>query len=85
MNTTQYIFGLFFLIIVLQAYSMVKDSNIIEGWDVYQSNPYGNADTGSSPLTFYERNSYRKPFRWPFTFESSFPYKHQSNYDAAYN
>jgi hypothetical protein len=77
MNTTQYIVWLIFLIVALQAFNMIKDSNIIEGWTVYQSDPYGEASTGASPLTFYERNRYRKPYRWPFTFESSFPYVHE--------
>lgn len=80
MEQYQYIILFIIIILITQAYRIHQDTIITEHWDSYQSAPYGEMSTGTTPLTFYERNSYRKPYRWPFTFESSYPEPHLQPY-----
>ena len=44
----------------------------------YKLSPYGEVYTGNDPLYFYKYNRYRKPYRWPFRYLSSYPYLHLS-------
>ena len=50
----------------------------LENWEVYKQKPYNFVKTGSSPLTFYPRPRYRKPYRYPFQFRKSYPIDHMS-------
>ena len=49
----------------------------VENWEMYRQKPYGYIKTGSAPLTFYERPRYRKPYRYPFTFDQEYPTPHK--------
>lgn len=42
----------------------------------YKLLPYGEVYSGNDPLYFYNYNRYRKPYRWPFKYYSSYPYPH---------
>lgn len=42
----------------------------------YKLLPYGEVYSGNDPLYFYNYNRYRKPYRWPFKYYSSYPYAH---------
>ena len=50
---------------------------IEEGWESYRIPPYNYVTTGADPIYYYRRDRYRKPYRWPFNFSSSYPYPHQ--------
>jgi len=52
------------------------------GWNIYKQGPFNNWSTyPSSKPVFYEKKVYRQPYRWPYTYTSSYPVKHQSNLD----
>ena len=44
-----------------------------EDFSEYKLPPYNYLKTGSDPLHFYRRDRYRKPYRYPFRFFSSYP------------
>ena len=50
----------------------------LENWEVYKQNPYGYVKTGATPLNFYQRPRYRKPYRYPLKFRQSYPYDHMT-------
>lgn len=47
----------------------------------YRLKPYNYVYTGNDPLYFYNYNRYRKPYRWPFRYYSSYPYSHLRPYN----
>jgi hypothetical protein len=47
-----------------------------EAFQDYKLLPYGEVYSGSDPLYFYNYNRYRKPYRWPYLYYSSYPYPH---------
>ena len=51
-----------------------------ESWKVYQEIPYGNYQLLSSDHSFYRRDRYRKPYRWPVKFHSDHPVPHQRHF-----
>lgn len=77
MNTE--IVTLLLLIIILGCICAERKLKKVENWEMYRQKPYGYVKTGSAPLTFYERPRYRKPYRYPFTFDQEFPTPHKSH------
>ena len=47
-----------------------------ENWVNYQQVNFGKVQTGSSPISFYNRPIYRKPYRWPVCQPVDYPVKH---------
>jgi hypothetical protein len=39
----------------------------------YIRTPFNYQDIGTSPLVFYNKPLYRKPYRFPYMFESTYP------------
>lgn len=68
---------LILLIITFILISLFKPG-ALENWEVYKQKPYDYVKTGSSPLNFYERPRYRKPYRYPLKFRQSYPYDHMT-------
>lgn len=52
------------------------NKEIKEEWTNYVQSPFDYAKTGSDPINFYIKPAYRKPYRYPFKFHSSYPYDH---------
>ena len=77
MNTE--IVTLLLLIIILGCICAERKLKKVENWEMYRQKPYGYIKTGSAPLTFYERPRYRKPYRYPFTFDQEYPTPHKSH------
>jgi|TARA_Y100000389_G_C16963104_1_gene272002 hypothetical protein len=77
MNTE--IITLLLLIIILGCICAERKLKKIENWEMYRQKPYGYVKTGSAPLAFYERPRYRKPYRYPFTFDQEYPTPHKSH------
>lgn len=50
-----------------------------EAFQTYIQKPYNFIKTGSDPLSFYRRDRYRKPYRYPFKFFKSYPVPHMSH------
>ena len=55
-----------------------NNTNVKENWEAYKQSPLNYIDSGSSPLSFYERNRYRKPYRYPIKHYDSSPYPNMS-------
>lgn len=49
-----------------------------EEWTNYNQAPFDYVKTGSDPINFYIKPIYRKPYRYPYKFHSSYPYDHFS-------
>lgn len=77
MNTE--IVTLLLLIIILGCICAERKLKNVENWEMYRQKPYGYVKTGSAPLAFYERPRYRKPYRYPFTFDQEYPTPHKSH------
>jgi hypothetical protein len=77
MNTE--IVTLLLLIIILGCICAERKLKKVENWEMYRQKPYGYVKTGSAPLAFYERPRYRKPYRYPFTFDQEYPTPHKSH------
>ena len=41
--------------------------------------------TGADPLSYYEYNIYRKPYRHPFKYQTSYPYPYRKSYPYSAN
>ena len=69
---------IFILVILFFIYNLSfgwgKNRDVIkEKWQNYMDLPFDYLDTGSNPLNFYQKDKYRKPYRWPFKFYQSYP------------
>lgn len=67
-----------YLIPFLILFSILYISNQRESFQDYKLCPYGEVLSGNDPLYFYNYDRYRKPYRWPFRYHSSYPYPHMS-------
>jgi len=65
------------LILLLAVVGLVGGYNS-EFFQDYKMCPYGEVYSGNDPLYFYNYNRYRKPYRWPYRYYSSYPYPHMS-------
>jgi len=50
--------------------------NYSKGWDLYTQSPYYEWKTHPRKAVFYEKPLYRKPYRYPFKYISSYPIPH---------
>ena len=66
------------LVVIMGCFLLERKIRNVENYEMYRQKPYGYVKTGSMPLTFYERPRYRKPYRYPFQIEKSYPIKHMS-------
>lgn len=48
----------------------------IHGWKTYCQEPYGRCLTASKQSAWYPLPVYRKPYRWPYKFQTNYPFKH---------
>ena len=62
------------LLLLISCYLLTQN----ESFQNYKLNPFGYVYTGNDPLYFYNKDRYRKPYRWPFRFYQSYPYGHLS-------
>jgi len=65
------------LILLIAVVGIVGGYNS-EFFQDYKMCPYGEVYSGNDPLYFYNYNRYRKPYRWPYKYYSSYPYPHMS-------
>ena len=52
----------------------------IEAWVPYKQCPFGNWECAPDTQVYYLHNRYRKPYQYPWTFESSYPVVHQRHH-----
>lgn len=72
------IFMAIIIVAILGTILIEKRITKIENWTMYRQLPYGHIKTGSKPLNFYRMDRYRKPYRYPVTFDQSYPTPHKS-------
>ena len=71
-----YFILLVFLIIIIIILTITCGKNKIdlkEKWENYMRTPYNYISTGATPMDFYRKDLYRKPFDYPFKFFKSYP------------
>ena len=44
-----------------------------EKWQNYMRTPFNYLSTGATPIDFYRKDLYRKPFDYPYKFFKSYP------------
>ena len=69
------------LVIIAGCFLLERKIRNVENYDMYRQKPYGYVKIGAEPLVFYERPRYRKPYRYPVTFDQSYPTPHKSHYN----
>ena len=72
-----------FVVVILLIVSSLCYLNLnisMENFETYFYDPFNYGDTGADPLTFYRYPIYRKPYRYPYQFYSSYPYPYLSYY-----
>lgn len=74
----QFVVLLAFAMIVYLLYSKM---NTYEHWQNYIQKPYNYMKSGSEPMNMYRYDRYRKPYRYPFKFHSSYPYPHLTHHE----
>ena len=70
--------GWLILIVILIAFLVHEDK---ETWANYETG-FNTISTGQTPMYFYNKPLYRKPYRYPFQFFSSYPVPNLSFYSA---
>jgi hypothetical protein len=70
--------GLLIIIVLLIVLHMVRNkcASSTEHWQSYIQNPLNYVYTGTSPLYFYRKDRYRKPYNYDQQIYQSYPYPH---------
>jgi hypothetical protein len=71
-----YFFLLVVLIIIMVILIITIQNNkcdLKEKWQNYMRTPYNYISTGATPIDFYRKDLYRKPFDYPYKFFKSYP------------
>ncbi len=70
-------FVLFVILIITMIILVITIQNnkcdLNEKLENYMRTPFNYIDTGSTPIDFYKKNLYRKPFDYPYKFFKSYP------------
>lgn len=70
-------FILFIVLIIIIVILIITIQNnkfdLKEDWQNYMRSPYNYLSTGATPMDFYRKDLYRKPFDYPFKFFKSYP------------
>jgi uncharacterized protein YxeA len=57
-----------------------ENNKVNENFTTYNIEPYNFKTTGADPLVFYNYPRYKKPYRYPFKFYSSYPIPYYRNF-----
>ena len=67
---------LLLLIIIMVILTITIQNNkcdLKEKWQNYMRSPFNYLSTGATPIDFYRKDLYRKPFDYPYKFFKSYP------------
>jgi hypothetical protein len=64
---------LIIIIIILMMMCGTNKIDLKEKWQNYMRSPYNYLSTGATPMDFYRKDLYRKPFDYPYKFFKSYP------------
>ena len=71
-----YFILLLLLIIIMVILTITIQNNkcdLKEKWQNYMRSPFNYLSTGATPIDFYRKDLYRKPFDYPYKFFKSYP------------
>lgn len=68
------ILNIIFIILFFYIFILLLHNN--ENFTTYTQNPYEYQKIGTTPLSYYIKPRYRKPYRFPYKFYKSYPNKH---------
>jgi hypothetical protein len=70
-------FVLLVILIIIMVILIITIQNnkcdLKEKWENYMRSPYDYISTGATPIDFYRKDLYRKPFDYPYKFFKSYP------------
>jgi len=70
-------FVLLVILIIIMVILIITIQNnkcdLKEKWQNYMRTPYNYISTGATPIDFYRKDLYRKPFDYPYKFFKSYP------------
>jgi len=70
-------FVLFIVLIITMVILIITIQNnkcdLKEKWENYMRTPFNYISTGATPIDFYRKDLYRKPYEYPFKFFKSYP------------
>ena len=69
------------LIVIIIIGITLYHNDVQENWEIYKQLSYGHIKTGSEPMNYYVHKRYREPYRFPFQFVKTVPFKHLSYLD----
>lgn len=61
------------IIIILMITCGTNKIDLKEKWENYMRTPFNYLSTGATPIDFYRKDLYRKPFDYPYKFFKSYP------------
>lgn len=64
---------LIIIIIILTITCGKNKIDLKEKWENYMRSPFNYLSTGATPIDFYSKPLYRKPFDYPYKFFKSYP------------
>jgi hypothetical protein len=64
---------LIIIIIILMITCGTNNVDLKEKWENYMRTPFNYISTGATPIDFYRKDLYRKPFDYPYKFFKSYP------------
>ncbi len=73
-----YILFIILALLIITSFCYLNINSNMENFQTYFYDPFNYGTTGADPLTFYKYPVYRKPYRYPFQFYSSYPYPYMS-------
>jgi len=79
------------IIVAVVAFLTLEKTGLIENFITYQrwgigpksKKMYPEWDTGSSPLNYYTLPIYKKPYRYPYVYHTSYPISTLRNYPTS--
>ena len=64
---------LIIIIVILIITIQNNKCDLKEKWENYMRSPFNYLSTGATPMDFYRKDLYRKPFDYPYKFFKSYP------------
>ncbi len=64
---------LIIIIVILIITIQNNKCDLKEKWENYMRSPFNYLSTGATPIDFYRKDLYRKPFDYPYKFFKSYP------------
>jgi hypothetical protein len=64
---------LIIIIVILIITIQNNKCDLKEKWENYMRTPFNYISTGATPIDFYRKDLYRKPFDYPYKFFKSYP------------